>query len=169
MDGTLLLNASFEPLKVISWERAVTLFFLGKVEVVHVYEREIRSVALTIKMPSVVRLLRYVKLGQRKPPLSRINLFARDNGQCQYCGDALPMKEATIDHVMPRSRGGKRTWENVVLACHPCNRKKGRNTPHEARMYLSQPPHAPDWLPVLSVRIKPQLPPSWLVFLSKNR
>lgn len=169
MDATLLLNASYEPLKVISWERAITLFFLGKVEVVENYEREIRSVSLAIKVPAVVRLLRFIHIGQRRPPLSRINLLCRDNHQCQYCGIELSYGESTIDHVKPRSQGGGTSWENVVLACQHCNRKKGGRTPQEARMHLKREPVAPEWLPVLNLRIHRQMPEAWLVFLGRSR
>ena len=165
MDSTLLRNASFEPIKIIPWERAITLLFLGKVEVVDTYEREVRSVSLAIKVPAVVRLLRYIHLGRRRPPLSRINLLARDNFQCQYCGINLPVSESTIDHVVPRSQCGSTSWTNVVTACHPCNRRKGGRTPSQARMALLNEPIAPDWLPVLSVRFRKAMPAAWLIFL----
>ena len=166
LDTTLLLNASFEPLRVITWQRAITLSFLGKVEVVDTYEREVRSVALAIKVPAVVRLLRYVKLGRRKPPLSKYNLLARDNSCCQYCSITLHKREATIDHVVPRSQGGRTSWDNVVTACNPCNRKKGGRTPSEAGMQLLAKPVQPEWLPVLNVRFHKRLPEAWLIFLN---
>lgn len=168
MDTTLLLNASYEPIKVIPWEKAVTLFFLGKVEVVDVYEREVRSVSLIVKVPAVVRLLRYIHLGKRKPPLTRVNLLARDQYQCQYCCCSLVPGEATIDHVVPRSQGGVTTWQNVVIACHYCNRRKGGRTPTQARMALLKEPAVPDWLPVLGVRFHKQMPHAWLVFLGRS-
>lgn len=165
MDTTLLLNASYEPLKVIPWQRAVTLLFLGKVEVVDEYHREVRSVSLALKVPAVVRLLTFVRLAQRKPPLSKSNLYDRDGGECQYCGLHLTRAESTTDHVMPRSRGGETSWVNVVLACPPCNRKKGGRTPQEAKMKLRTVPIAPEWLPVLHVRLNRNIPQAWLVFL----
>jgi 5-methylcytosine-specific restriction endonuclease McrA len=166
-DTTLLLNASYEPLRIISWRRAVRLSFLGKVEVVDVYEREIRSVSYVIKVPAVVRLLRYVKLGQRKPPLTKLNLLARDHFSCQYCGTELVQRESTMDHVVPRSRKGRTCWENVVTACHTCNRRKGGRTPWEAKMQLRARPVAPEWLPVLKVHFRRSLPEAWLVFLEE--
>lgn len=168
MDSTLLLNASYEPIKIIPWERAVTLFFLGKVEVVDVYDREVRSVSLVVKVPAVVRLLRYISLGKRRPPLTRTNLLARDHYQCQYCGTGLHSNESTIDHVLPRSQGGTTTWLNVVIACHGCNRKKGGRTPQQAKMSLLKEPEIPDWLPVLSVRFHRQMPEAWIVFLGRR-
>ena len=152
-------------MRVISWKRALRLSFLGKVEIVDVYEREIRSVSVVIKVPAVVRLLRYVKLGQRRPPLTKLNLLARDQFTCQYCGAELSVRESSMDHVIPRSRSGTTCWENVVIACHPCNRHKGGRTPSEARMTLRRNPAAPDWLPVLRFHLSSQVPPAWLVFL----
>jgi 5-methylcytosine-specific restriction endonuclease McrA len=163
---TLLLNASYEPLKVITWQRAITLSYLGKVEVVNTYDQEVRSVSLAIKMPAVVRLLRYVKLGRRRPPLSKLNLLARDEYQCQYCEVDLSRQTSTIDHVIPKSQGGLTTWQNVVLSCASCNRKKGGNTPKQANMKLLKPPVQPEWLPVLSIHFHKNLPEAWLVFLS---
>ena len=165
MATTLLLNASFEPLKVISWQRAITMSFLGKVEVVHTYEHEIRSVSLAIKAPAVVRLLNYIHIGRRKPPLSRVNLLARDEFTCQYCTRLLNKQSATIDHVIPRSQAGETSWENCVISCTDCNRKKGGNTPKQARMKLLNKPKQPDWLPILSIKLHKNLPQAWLVFL----
>ena len=168
MDSTLLLNASYEPIKIISWERAVTLCFLGKVEVVESYDREVRSVSLVVKVPAVVRLLRYIQLGKRRPPLTRTNLLARDQYQCQYCGQPLSSADSTIDHIVPRSQGGTTMWTNVVIACHDCNRKKGGRTPVQAKMNLLKDPEVPDWLPVLSVRFHRQMPDAWIVFLGRR-
>ena len=165
---TLLLNASFEPLKVISWQRAITMMFLGKVEVVEEYDHEVRSVSLALRMPCVVRLLSYVKLTRRRPPLSRLNLLARDGFSCQYCSTELSFRDATIDHILPRSQGGTTTWLNVVAACHHCNRKKGGRTPMQAAMKLRNRPYAPDWLPVLTVRFRKEMPPAWVTFLETD-
>lgn len=168
MDTTLLLNASFEPIKVITWQRAIKLLFLGKAEVVEVYEHEVRSVSLTIKVPAVVRLLRYVGLVRRRPPLTRLNLLARDQFRCQYCSNNLTSRESSMDHVLPRSQGGTTSWKNVVAACHTCNRRKGGRTPHQARMPLLKEPIEPQWLPVLNVRFHQRMPDSWLVFLGPD-
>lgn len=168
MEGTLLLNSSFEPIKVICWQKAITLLFLGKVEIVDSYDREVRSVSLAFKMPAVVRLLRYVKLKRRKPPLTRLNLLARDGFRCQYCEAELHFQNSTMDHVVPRSQGGATNWQNLVAACHPCNRKKGGRTPAQARMPLKQEPFEPQWLPVLSLKVYKNLPEPWLVFLGED-
>jgi len=169
MQSVLLLNASYEPLKIISWQRAVTMFFTGKVEVLEEYDQHIRSVSLVIKAPAVVRLLQFVSIGRKTPPLCRTNILARDNFECQYCARPLTPKEATLDHVNPRSQGGKTTWENIVCSCASCNRKKGGRTPHEARMLLRKKPVRPDWLPVLTIRLNGKIPMPWKLFLSSVR
>jgi len=165
MTSVLLLSASYEPLRVISWQNAVGLFFLGKVEIIEEYEHQIRSVSLAIKAPAVVRLLRFFRAGRRTPPLSRTNVLARDAFRCQYCDIELTSKEATLDHVIPRSQGGKTTWDNIVCACATCNRKKGGRTPKEAHMKLLSKPTKPDWLPVLNIKLHGKVPPSWHMFL----
>lgn len=168
MDSVLLLNASFEPLKVISWQRAITMFFLGKVEVIEEYDQEIRSISLVIKAPAVVRLLRYISIGRKAPPLCRSNVLARDGLECQYCGAPQSSREATLDHVVPRSQGGKTTWDNVVCCCVSCNRKKGGRTPREAQMNLRTKPVRPEWLPVLQVRLNGRIPEPWQLFLAAS-
>lgn len=167
---TLLLNSTFEPLKVIPWERAVTLLWLGKVEVIRSYDREVRSVTFKIRMPAVVRLLRFVR---RKPPLvsfSRRNLFARDKNTCQYCALRFDTMNLTYDHVVPKSQGGKTEWTNVVTCCVDCNRRKGGRTPEQAGMRLLSRPHRPNFLPTVltftfSVKNAPE---SWRDFLYWN-
>lgn len=146
---TLLLNSTYEPLKVVSWQRAVTLLCLGKVDVVRSYSnRVLHSVSWTLEMPSVVKLRRYVRRRRIRVALSRRNIFFRDNHQCQYCLRQLPTKELTCDHVEPRSQGGRTSWENVVAACGPCNRRKGGRTPEQARMKLRKRPARPSVLPI---------------------
>lgn len=140
--------------------------FMGKVEVVHEYDHHIHSVSVAIKAPAVVRLLQYVRIGRRSPPLCRTNVLARDGYECQYCRKPVSAKEATLDHVVPRSQDGKTCWENVVCCCAPCNRKKGGRTPREARMQLKKQPVKPDWLPVLSMRLNGRVPESWEGFLT---
>src|SRR6185436_19917479 len=123
---TLVLNATYEPLCRVPWQRAITLLFSGKVAVVDEYEdKTIRSVTFELKMPSVVRFLRLLKW--RKPAMrfSRENVYARDHGRCQYCGRSVTRAEATYDHVMPRKLGGITSWDNIVIACVACNQKKG--------------------------------------------
>ncbi len=145
---TLVLNATYQPVARIPWQRAITLLFLGKVEVLEEYEdKTIRSVTFEVKMPSVIRFFRLLK--RRKPVIrfSRENVYARDQGCCQYCGQKVTRAEATYDHVLPRSQGGGTNWENIVIACVPCNQVKGGRTPQQARMKLKSVPVKPNKLP----------------------
>jgi len=114
MEQTLLLNASYEPLKVVHWQKAITLWCQGKVEVIAVHDREIRAVSVSFKMPSVIRLLRFVKIKRRFDyvPFSRANIYARDNHTCQYCSEAYSTADLTFDHVVPVAQGGRKDWEN---------------------------------------------------------
>ena len=145
------------------------MFFMGKVEVVEEYDHKIHSISIAIKAPAVVRLLKFVKMGRKSPPLCRTNILARDNFECQYCGCELGSREATLDHVVPRSQGGKTSWENIVCCCTTCNRKKGGRTPVEARMLLRSKPVKPDWLPVLNIRLNGRVPMSWQLFLQPSQ
>lgn len=169
MEQVLLLNLSYEPLKVINWKKAITLLCLGKVEVIEEYGRDIRSVSMTIRLPSVVRLLRMVKRPKRPVRFSRQNIYARDRYRCQYCGSRFPTEELTYDHVLPRSRGGKTEWENIVTCCVTCNRKKGGKTPEEARMHLIRKPVRPTWVPAVRITIGiKEVPNTWRDYLYWN-
>jgi 5-methylcytosine-specific restriction endonuclease McrA len=173
MEQTLLLNATYEPLKVVNWQKAITLLCQGKVEVISVYDREIRAVSFSIKLPSVIRLLRYIKIKRRFDyvPFSRANIYARDNHSCQYCGDVFPTSELTFDHVVPVAQGGRKDWENIVTCCVSCNRKKGGRTPVEAGMRLLRQPRRPDSAPATAIRITfgaHTAPESWRDYLYWN-
>lgn len=164
---TLLLNSTYEPLRVISWQRAVALVYLGKVEVIHTYETVLRSVSTCMQAPAVVRLMTLVRRRRGRISFSRRNVFLRDDFRCQYCGVHLPPSELTADHVVPRSRGGRTTWENVVTACMPCNRRKGCSTPSQAHMALRRKPERPSHLPAPVLRIsQDSTPESWREFLA---
>jgi 5-methylcytosine-specific restriction endonuclease McrA len=167
---TLLLNSTYEPLKVITWERAVTLLWLGKVEVIRHYEREIRSVTFKIRMPAVVRLLRFIRRKRPQVSFSRKNLFARDASSCQYCGQKHDPSDLTYDHVVPRSLGGKTDWTNIVTCCIACNRCKGGRTPEQAGMRLMRHPRRPERLPgVVAITIGlSSAPDAWRDFLYWN-
>ena len=170
METTLLLNSSFEPLKVISWQRAITLLFTGKVEVVEEYSREIHSVTFSLKLPSVLRLLKYVRVKKNWIiRFSRANIYARDHHRCQYCGNVRRSDELTFDHVIPVSRGGGKSWDNIVTACIECNRKKGGRTPRQARMGLIKKPIEPRWVPSLNLTLVfRNAPDSWRDYLYWN-
>jgi 5-methylcytosine-specific restriction endonuclease McrA len=171
MERTLLLNATFEPLKIISWQRAITLLTQGKVEVIDCYERDVRGVSLTFKLPSILRLLKLVKVrrASREVRFSRANIYQRDKYSCQYCGVKHPAEDLTFDHVIPQVQGGQATWENIVTACLSCNNRKGGRTPREANMRLIRPPVKPRWMPVvtLTIGIK-NAPLSWRDYLYWN-
>lgn len=166
---TLVLSAGYEPVARVHWQRAVALLFQGKVEVVEEYDdKEIRSITFTLKMPSVVRFLRAIRGKKKAVKFSRQNVYARDGGRCQYCVSKVARFEATYDHVVPRAHGGKTTWENIVIACVPCNQRKGGRTPAQAGMRLKTSPVRPKKLPeLLSVTFtfQPGMPDSWRTWL----
>ncbi len=170
---TLVLTASYEPVARVSWKRAVTLLFEGKVEVVDEYQdRFIRSVTIEIKMPSVIRFLRAVRARAKIPKFSRENVYARDNGRCQYCAKRVLRHEATYDHVTPRALGGLTTWENVVICCVPCNQRKAAHLPHQVGMVLSSKPMRPKRLPDVlrfTISYRPGMPDSWRNWLRDFR
>lgn len=143
----LVLNATYEPLNVVSVKRAVVLVLKEKAEIVEAAKAELRSEKLSLPLPLVIRLVTYVRVPRRiRLPLSRKTIFARDHYTCQYCGRQLPKSELTLDHVIPRNRGGETTWDNVVTACKVCNQKKGARTPQEAGMRLLSKPVRPRYI-----------------------
>src|SRR5437879_7816113 len=136
----LVLNASYEPLCVVSIRRAVVLVLKEKAEVVHATDGELRSERETFPVPSVIRLTYFVKVPFRtRAALSRRAVFARDGHRCQYCGHGAE----NIDHIVPRSRGGEHTWDNVVAACRACNARKEDRLPQECGLSLRRHPRAP--------------------------
>jgi 5-methylcytosine-specific restriction endonuclease McrA len=138
----LILNQSYEPITVCSAKKAMILLVLMKADLVEIdKERAIRSVSKIFPYPSVIRLATFVRFAHRKVELSRKNLHKRDGHKCQYCGKKNV--ELTIDHIIPKSRGGSDTWENLVSACVSCNNKKGSRTPEEASMTLLAKPTRP--------------------------
>lgn len=165
---TLVLNASFEPLHIVSWQRAIQLLFQGKVEVVEDSDNQIRSVRFTMKIPAVLRLLSYVTVKHRKQVLrfSRANVMLRDNFTCQYCNKKFSKQNLTMDHVVPVVQGGGKSWENIVTSCKPCNQKKGGRTPRQAGMKLIRPAVKPKWLPMTHVQFGfTIIPERWKVYL----
>ncbi|MFN5513613.1 MAG: HNH endonuclease [Cyanobacteriota bacterium] len=138
MGKVLVLNASYEPLNITSWRRAVVLLLKGKAERL---EHNGHYVYEDFPLPTVIRLRQYVKIPYKEIPLTRRNLLERDRHTCQYCD--YKGEQLTLDHIIPRSRGGLDTWENLVTACVRCNVKKGNRTPKEANMLLSHPPRRP--------------------------
>jgi 5-methylcytosine-specific restriction endonuclease McrA len=169
MEHVLLLNITYEPLRIIDWKRAITMLCLGKVEVIEEYSRDIHSVSFTIRLPSVVRLLRMVKRPRTPVKFSRQNIYARDRYKCQYCGNRFSSEDLTYDHVIPKSRGGKTQWKNIVTCCIDCNRKKGGRIPSEASMRLIRKPKRPTWVPAIRITIGfREIPQTWRDYLYWN-
>jgi 5-methylcytosine-specific restriction endonuclease McrA len=136
----LVLNASYEAIHIVSAKRALTLVLGGKAVVEEVSQATVRTAKLNIRVPSVIRLLAYRRIPRQNRALSRRGILLRDGNSCQYCHAVLPSRELTLDHVLPRSRGGASTWENLVACCFACNNRKGNRTPAEAGLTLAKPP-----------------------------
>jgi 5-methylcytosine-specific restriction endonuclease McrA len=179
----LVLNESWAAIHTVTVRHALRLMFTGAAKAVapdsyevhgfetwaslHVSPDEpcIRTVRLRIKVPEVILLADYNGMPNPAAVFSRRNLFRRDHNQCQYCGRRPGTAELSIDHVMPRSRGGKSTWENCVLACTDCNRRKRDRTPEEAHMKLGKRPDKPKWSPILEIPVG-RVKQSWERFVS---
>ncbi len=159
---TLLLNQGYEPIKIISWQRAVTLLSLDKVEVVEEYGVDIRATSLVVKVPAVVRLRKAYRRHAKPVKFSRVNIYARDQYRCQYCSVKCTIDQLTYDHVIPRSRGGRTVWDNIVSCCYTCNAHKANRTPAEAKMTLRTIPARPAWMPAVQVRVSAKsVPDAW--------
>ena len=143
----LVLNADFRPLSyfplsVWSWQETVKAVCLDRVRIVSHYDRVVRSPSFEMRLPSVISLKSYIAMA-RRPAFTRFNVFLRDRFVCQYCGEAFPTHDLTFDHLVPRSRGGRTNWENVVTACQTCNLQKGNRLPHQAHMHPKRHPFQP--------------------------
>lgn len=161
MGPSLVLNATYEPLGIVPARRAVVLVLGHKAEVIHLDGEVLHSERLTIEVPSVIRLRYFVRVPyQRRAPLSRRAVFLRDDGRCQYCG----AKAESIDHVIPRSRGGEHTWENVVAACERCNSAKRDRFLDDTGMRLHRHPQAPRHLNWVAISVG-HVPEHWEQYL----
>lgn len=190
--SVLVLNRFFMAVHVVSARRAFSLLCKSTAEVVHVtndrYDsfnfdswREVsqyrelfpeddhadwvRTVSFEIRVPRVIRLLGYDRLPRQRVKFNRRNLFARDGNRCQYCGKRFSSSELSLDHVVPRSIGGKSTWRNLVCACTACNKRKGGRTPAQARMRLIRTPSEPKRNPVIHMKLRSGKYESWKTFL----
>lgn len=157
----LVLNATYEVLGLASIKRSVLLVLGGGAEMVAESGRYLHTPSTRIPVPSVIRLKRLVRRGPSRVPLNRRNVLRRDRYTCQYCG--RQGGDLTVDHVLPKSRGGRSTWENLVAACRACNLKKGDRTPEEAGMRLLRPPRVPK-TPLFLADLK-EIPEAWKPFL----
>jgi 5-methylcytosine-specific restriction endonuclease McrA len=161
MGRSLVLNATYEPLGVVSARRAVVLVLAEKAEIVHHNGDRFRSERLHLPVPSVIRLRYFVRVPyERRAPLSRRAVFLRDGGRCQYCGK----RAESIDHVVPRSRGGQHTWENVVAACSRCNTAKRDHFLEDTHLRLRRTPEAPRHLNWVVVAVG-HVPEHWAQYL----
>ena len=158
---TLLLDSTFFPVNVVTWQKAMILLLTNRAEVVDEYrDQTVRSVCQSFQLPKILRLFSRHK-GNKSVKFTRVNIYLRDNYRCQYCTKKFPFAELTFDHIFPRSRGGVTTWENVVTSCRKCNTKKGAKTPKEADMVLMQKPKKPSWSAELCLKIKNSDPIDW--------
>jgi 5-methylcytosine-specific restriction endonuclease McrA len=192
--SVLVLNRNYMAVHVVNVRRAIALLFRDLAEVIHLesgqylnydfgswreiselrqafeeFEPEadwLHAVNFAIQIPRIVRLLSYDKVPKLGLRFNRRNVFARDANQCQYCGRSFPTSELSLDHVIPRSRGGAASWENIVCSCVDCNAKKGGRTPKEARMRLIREPCCPKQSPLLAMKLSNPKYESWKTFLS---
>jgi len=166
MKPALLLNATYEPLRIVSWKKAITMLVLDKAELIERHDRVVRSATESYALPSVLRLTRRVEVPRQGIRFTRMNVYRRDGFECQYCGDKFDTDRLTFDHVLPQSRGGATTWSNIVTCCGPCNRHKGDRTPAEAGMSLNNEPRKPRWWPFSASSINiDKHPENWRPYL----
>lgn len=153
MQQTLLLDSSFYPLQMIDWKKALSLFFTDRAEVVENHQGvTIRSPNQNFKLPKVMRL--FCKHGEVNiVKFNRLNVFYRDSFKCQYCRNTFLSRDLTLDHVIPKSKGGETSWENIVSSCAPCNIKKADKLPHEINMNPWKIPKEPQWIYMFLLRL----------------
>jgi 5-methylcytosine-specific restriction endonuclease McrA len=159
----LVLNATFEPINVCTVRRAAVLILKSKAEVVEHASWELHSESLTLPRPVVIRLVTYVRVPRdtHRRKITRRAVFARDSWTCQYCGSRSNL---TVDHVVPRSKGGHSSWENIVASCAPCNRRKGDSLPRQVGMALRRKPRRPS--PHIFIQVaSPSIPAAWQQYL----
>ena len=154
MNQCVLLNADYTFLNVVNWKRAVCLMAKGKVQVLRHSARIVRTAeGIIVKIPAVMKLIKLIRtLYVNRVPFSKKNVLVRDGFQCAYCG--TERQKLTIDHIIPKSKGGKATFENCVTSCKPCNNKKGDRTPREANMYLKVKAYQPTISEFLRLKVK---------------
>lgn len=155
-------------MKVVNWQKALLLWFQDKVEILAHHGTYVRSIKQAFPLPSVIRLKKFVRShGSNKIRFCRENIYIRDDHACMYCGDKFPVRELTLDHVLPVSQGGKKDWTNIVTACRDCNQKKGNRTPDQADMPLLTRPEEPKWLPAVKFEINAKTAPrDWILYLN---
>lgn len=190
----LVLNRLWQPVNICSARRAFALLYLGHAEVVHTDEQNnfythdidswmtstrdaknmevVRTISCTFGLPSIIVLQIFDRLPKKDVKFTRQNIFERDDHECQYCGKSFEPKELNLDHVVPRDKGGKNSWDNIVTSCIRCNTRKANKLPHEARMFPRKEPKAPTWRPFMCLAEKSarrKAHPSWRHFLDLER
>jgi 5-methylcytosine-specific restriction endonuclease McrA len=168
---TLILNAWMSPHSIATWQQAICLLVTGKVDVLEEYEAEVCSPSVAIRIPAVARLRKQLSTHKKGVKFSRVNILTRDGFRCCYCGHRKTPRELNYDHVVPRSKGGKTVWENIVTSCYACNARKGRRAPKEAGMRMHFQPHTPRVLPMtqpLLVSVD-TMPDAWRPYLEAAR
>lgn len=164
-DKVLVLNQDYSPLTLCTVSRAFLLVYLEKAELLAAdKEGVLRSVSISFPKPSVIKIKNYVHVPYKGVVLTRYNIFKRDGYQCQYCGTT---KDLTLDHLIPRSKGGKSTWNNLVTACKKCNSKKGDSNPKEAGLVLKKPPFKPSYIMFLKNSVG-GIKDDWQPYLNKT-
>jgi 5-methylcytosine-specific restriction endonuclease McrA len=160
----LVLNATYEPINVCTVRRAVVLLLKEKAEMIERAEWELHSATSSVARPMVIRLVTYVRIPRdtHRRKITRRAVFARDDWTCQYCGSRSNL---TVDHVVPRSKGGASSWDNIVASCAPCNRRKGNSLPRQAGMRLQKQPRTPS--PHVFIQVaSPTIPAAWQQYLA---
>lgn len=170
----LTLASNYEPLGVVSWERAINLIFTNKVITLEEYDSIIRSPSISMKIPAVI-VFKSNKRGKQKNSVrfSRKNVWVRDEGKCQYCSRHVTLSTFTIDHIIPKTAGGKTIWENVVTCCYDCNQEKGDKNLHDLNIKLIKIPKKPNKLPYIqeitdgNYNLEKNIPKMWKFYLER--
>ena len=163
----LLLNKTYEPLKILPWQKAIMLYFGEKADIIESYDDfDLGTQKFTMQCPAVMVLRKYVNVNNKKVSFSRSNLFSRDNYTCAYCGKQPGSNNLTFDHILPKSRGGRTEWTNIVSSCYTCNFRKANRTPQEAKMPLLINAYMPNSFADLAKSFRTKSAPEvWLPYL----
>jgi 5-methylcytosine-specific restriction endonuclease McrA len=154
-----VLDQSMQPINIVPWQRALSYVLRERADVLEEYDVAVHP---WMQMPAVVRLNHSISRSKQRVKFSRANVLMRDRCRCQYCGVKFSARDLTFDHVVPRCQGGKTVWENIVMACWPCNDGKGGRRPEQADMRLIRQPVRPSWVPHYNPRLKlTEVPPEW--------
>jgi 5-methylcytosine-specific restriction endonuclease McrA len=168
-----VLNASYEPIRIINWQRAMVLSFTSRIDVLDFYSEPwvVHTVSQSFAVPAVIRMVRlhHLNRANRSVRFTRHHVFARDEFRCQYCRDSFSEKQLTLDHVVPLVKGGKTSWSNIVTCCVSCNQRKGAKTPQEAGLRLLRTPREPQrgFIPDLMFYRATSLPEAWKPFVTQ--